>query len=116
MAIQTAQGKENLAVAYGNAGLFGALYTTAPGASAGTEPSGGSPAYARKALTWTAGTVDGVVTVTVTFDVPAGATIIGAGIHTAVTGGTYLDGASFGASQAFAAQGTYQVTFTFTQS
>lgn len=115
MAIQTAQGKEHLAVAYGTNATFGALYTTAPSASAGTEPSGGSPAYARKALTWTAGTVDGVVTATATFDVPAGATIVGAGVHTAVTAGTYLDGGAV-TSQAFASQGTYQATFTFTQS
>jgi len=115
MAIQTAQGKENLAVAYGTNAAFGALYTTAPGASAGTEPTGGAPAYARKALTWAPGTVDGIVTATATFDVPSGATIVGVGVHTAVTGGTYLDGAGV-TSQAFASQGTYAVTFTYTQS
>jgi len=115
MAIFTNAQKETLAIAYGNAALYGALYTTAPGASAGTEPSGGSPAYARKALSWTAGGSDGIVSVTVTFDVPAGATIVGVGVHTAVTGGTYLDGASI-TSQAFASQGTFQVTFTYTQS
>ena len=115
MAIQTAQGKENLAVAYGTNAAFGALYTTAPGATAGTEPTGGAPAYARKALTWAPGTVDGIVTATATFDVPSGATIVGVGVHTAVTGGTYLDGSAV-TSQAFASQGTYAVTFTYTQS
>lgn len=115
MAIQTAQGKENLAVAYGTNATHGAVYTTAPGASAGTEPSGGSPAYARKALTWAPGTVDGVVTATATFDIPSGTTVVGVGLHTALTAGTYLDGASV-TSQTFASQGTYQVTFTYTQS
>jgi hypothetical protein len=115
MPIQTAQQKENLAVAYGTNATYGAIYTSAPGASAGTEPSGGSPAYARKALTWAPGTVDGVVTATATFDVPSGATIVGAGVHTAVTGGTYLDGGAV-TSQAFATQGTYTVTYTYTQS
>jgi hypothetical protein len=115
MAIQTAQQKENVAIAYGNAATFGAVYTTAPGASQGTEPTGGSPAYARKSLTWTAGTVDGIVTATAVFDIPSGSTIVGAGVHTAVTAGTYLDGASV-TSQAFASQGTYTVTFTYTQS
>ena len=115
MAIQTAQQRENVAVAYGAAATYAALYTTAPGGSAGTEPTGGSPAYARKALTWTAGTVDGVVTATATFDVPAGATIVGAGVHTAVTAGTYLDGAAV-TSQAFGTQGTYTLTLTYTQS
>lgn len=115
MAIQTAQQRENVAIAYGTAATYGAVYTTAPGASAGTEPSGGSPAYVRKALTWTAGGTDGVVTATATFDIPAGATIVGAGVHTAVTAGTYLDGGAV-TSQAFASQGTYAVTFTYTQS
>ena len=115
MAIQTAQGKENLAIAYGTNAAYGAIYTTAPGGTAGTEPSGGSPAYARKALSWTAGAVDGVATATATFDVPAGTTIVGVGVHTAVTAGTYLDGASV-TSQAFATQGTYTVTYTYTQS
>lgn len=115
MAIATAQQRETLAVAYGTAATHGALYTTAPGGTAGTEVTGGSPAYARKPLTWAAGTVDGVVTATATFDVPAGTTVVGVGLHTALTGGTYLDGVTV-TSQAFATQGTYQVTFTFTQS
>lgn len=115
MAIQTNAQKETLAIAYGTAATYGAIYTTAPGATAGTEPSGGSPAYARKALTWVPGSSDGVNTVTVTFDVPSGVTIVGVGVHTALTGGTYLDGATV-TSQAFASQGTYAVTFTYTQS
>lgn len=113
--VQTVQQKENLAVAYGTNATFGAVYTSAPGATAGAEPSGGSPAYARKALTWAAGTVDGVVTATATFDIPSGVTIVGAGVHTAVTAGTYLDGQSV-TSQAFASPGTFSVTFTYTQS
>lgn len=113
MAIQTATQKENLAIAYGTNATFGAVYTTAPGGTAGTEPSGGAPAYARKSLTWSGGTVDGVATATATFDIPSGTTIVGVGLHTAVTAGTYLDGATV-TSQAFASQGTYTVTFTIT--
>src|SRR3954447_26291883 len=114
MAIQTTAEKNNLATAYGGNAAFGAVYTTAPGATAGTEPSGGSPAYARKALSWGAPS-NGVVTATATFDIPAGVTIVGAGVHTALTAGTYLDGTAI-TSQAFASQGTYTVTFTFTES
>jgi hypothetical protein len=114
MAIQTTVEKNNLATDYGTDAAYGAVYTTAPGASQGTEPSGGSPAYARKALTWGAPT-NGVITATATFDIPAGATIVGIGVHTAVTAGTYLDGATV-TSQAFATQGTLAVTFTYTQS
>jgi hypothetical protein len=114
VAIQTTTQKNNLATAYGTNATFAALYTTAPGASAGTEVAGGSPAYARKSISWGAAS-GGVITATVTFDVPAGTTVVGAGVHTAVTAGTYLDGASV-TSQNFASQGTYQLTLTYTQS
>src|SRR4051812_25238012 len=114
MAIQTTAEKNNLATAYGGNAAFGAVYTTAPGASAGTEPSGGSPAYARKALVWGA-PANGVVTATAVFDIPAGTTIVGAGVHTAVTAGTYLDGTAV-TSQAFATQGQYTVNYTYSQS
>lgn len=113
MAIQTVTQRNTLAAAYGAAAQYGAIYTTAPGASAGTEPSGGSPAYARKALSWGSPSAS-AVTATATFDVPSGTTVVGAGVHTAVTAGTYLDGASV-TSQTFASQGTFTVTFTYTQ-
>ena len=54
MSIQTNAMKNILSDAYKGAAAYGAVYTTAPGASAGTEPSGGSPAYTRKALSWSA--------------------------------------------------------------
>lgn len=114
MAIQTTAEKNSLANKYATDAPYGALYTTAPGASAGTEPSGGSPAYARKSLSWGSAS-GGVVTASATFDVPAGATIVGVGLHSAATAGTYIDGASV-TSQAFATQGTFTVTFTYTQS
>jgi hypothetical protein len=113
VAIQTTTQKNNLATAYGTNATYGAAYTTAPGGSAGTEPSGGSPAYARKSLSWGAAS-GGVVTVAPVFDIPSGTTIVGAGCHTAVTAGTYLDGCSV-TSQAFASQGTYTITLTYTQ-
>lgn len=114
MTIQTATQKNNLATAYGNAATHAAIYSTVPAGSAGTEPSGGSPAYARKAISWSAPT-NGVITATVNFDVPAGFTVRGAGVHTALTAGTYLDGGAVAAEQAFASQGTYTLTLTYTQ-
>lgn len=114
MAIQTATQKNNVATAYGTNATHAALYSTVPGGTAGTELTGGSPAYARRALTWGAPT-NGVITVTPTaFDVPSGSTVAGAGVHTAITAGTYLDGAAV-TSQAFASQGTYTLTLTYTQ-
>jgi hypothetical protein len=112
MAIQTTTQRQTLAVAYGAAALWGAAYTTAPGSAAGTEVTGGSPAYARKALSWSGS--NGVVTASATFDIPSGTTVLGVGVHSASAAGTYLDGASV-TSQAFASQGTYVVTFTYTQ-
>ena len=113
MAIQTSTQKNSLASAYGTAAAYGALFTTAPGGSAGTEVTGGSPAYARKALTWGAPS-GGVITATATFDVPA-CTVVGTGVYSAVTGGTYLDGNTV-TSQTFSSQDTVTVTFTFTES
>lgn len=113
MAIASAYGKNQVAAAYGTIGAYGAIYTTTPGATAGTEPTGGSPAYARKPLTWVAG-ADGVVAASATFDVPPGTTIMGTGVHTAVTGGNYVDGKSE-ASVTFPVQDTVTVNFTYTQ-
>lgn len=113
MAIQTAAQKNSLAAKYGTDAAFGALFTTAPGATAGTEVAGGSPAYARKALSWGA-PANGVITATATFDVPA-CTVVGTGIFSAATGGNYLDGNTVSSVQ-FTAQDTVTVTFTFTES
>jgi len=112
MAIQTAGMKNTLAAAYKAAATHAALYTTVPGASQGTEVTGGS--YARKPLTWNT-PANGVVTATAVFDVPAGTTINGAGLHDAASAGNYLDGGSV-ASQNFASAGTYTLTLTFTES
>lgn len=114
MAIQTVTQRNTLVTAYTGAATYGALYSTAPGASAGTELTGGSPAYARKSLSWSTASAS-ASSATATFDVASGSTVAGAGVHTAVTAGTYLDGASV-TSQAFASQGTYAATFTYTQS
>jgi hypothetical protein len=111
MAIQTATQKNSLAVEYGTDATHGALFTTTPGASPGTEVTGGSPAYARMPLTWSAPTA-GVITASATFDVPA-CTVVGTGVYTAVTAGTYLDGNTV-TSVVFATQDTVTVTFTLT--
>lgn len=113
MTIKTTTMANYLATEYGAKALYGALYTTTPTSTQGTEVTGGFPAYARKALTWGTAT-SGVVTATATFDVPA-CTVVGAGIHSASTGGTYLDGGTV-TSQVFSTQGLYVLTLTFTQS
>lgn len=106
----TTLARNNLADAYKTGATHAALYTTAGGATAGTEVTGGT--YARKPVTW--GTsANGVVTGTCTFDVPTGVTIAGWGLYTAIAG-TYFDGGSL-PSQPFASAGTYALTLTFTQ-
>jgi hypothetical protein len=104
-----------MATAYGAASPYGALSTTAPTSSAGTEVSGGSPAYARKAITWGTASASAITATALVFDVPTGTTVVGFMIYSASTAGTYLDGASI-TSQAFASQGTYTITPTYTQS
>lgn len=111
---QTAAMRKILANSYAASGTHGACYTTAPGGTAGTEVTGGT--YARKSLTWSAPSTNGateVITATAVFDIPAGVTVAGAGVHSAITAGTYYDGATV-TSQAFSTAGTYTVTFTAT--
>lgn len=116
MAIQTVTGRNLMATAYGvNVGKFGALSTTAPGASAGTEVSGGSPAYARIAPSWGTAASSAVTATALPFNVPASTTVVGYEHYDAATVGNYLDGASI-TSQTFASQGVYSITPTYTQS
>lgn len=112
MTIAGAQQKENLAVAYGNAATYALITTADPGTSIANEVSGGL--YARKPITWVAGSVDGVVTATVVFDVPVGTAVSHTVLTTAATGGTFLDKvATAYTSQSVA--GTLTVNLTYTQ-
>lgn len=117
MAIATAAAKNSLATKYGVDAPAGALFTADPGAT-GTvtgEVTGGAPAYARKTIVWGAAAA-GVITGTATFDVPAGTTVTFAGVcGSAVAGTADLRDKVAVTSQTFATQGTYVVTFTFTE-
>lgn len=115
MAIQTVTMRNALATAYATNATHMALYSTVPTTTAGTELTGGAPAYARKVSNWAAASASAVVATPVAFDVASGSTVAGIGFHTAITAGTYLDGVGV-TSQAFASQGTYTVTATYTQS
>lgn len=104
-----------LSNAYGTNAPYAALYTTVPGAAAGTEPSGGSPAYARKAAAWSGAGSGNTNSATIpSFDVPSGANIQGAGFHSAVTAGNYMDGGAVTA-QSFSSQGQYTLAASYTQ-
>ena len=111
----TAASKEAAAVAVTNLGAYVSVHTADPGTTGASEASGGSPAYARKQTTWTAGSSDGVVTGSqVTIDLPAG-TYAFFGVWSAATGGTFIGGGTF-TSTTLGSQGQILVTPTYTQS
>lgn len=92
-----------------------AVYSTVPGAAAGTELSGGAPAYARKASNWGAAAASAVTAAPATpFDIPAGGVTAGIGFHSASAAGTFWEGVGI-TSQTFSSQGTLTVTATYTQ-
>lgn len=98
---------------YDAACAYVALASTVGTSTAGTELTGGAPAYARVVSNWGAAS-GGVQTASpAAQNVASGSTVADAEFFSAVTVGTYYDGGSV-TSQAFASQGTYQVTPTQT--
>lgn len=88
-----------------------ALYEGDP-EGAGTEVSGGAPAYARKLVTWnapSAGQVTGSGSPVVSFDVPAGAAVSHWALFDSVSAGVMGVAGAFGATENFGSQGTYNV-------
>lgn len=75
----------------------------------GTEITGGSPAYARKAVTWAAASA-GIIrpNADLEFDIPADTTVGGWRGFSAVEGGTNYGGKAL-TNEAFANQGTYKL-------
>lgn len=107
--------KETLATAYTGSGSWISLHTADPGSTGASEASGGSPAYARKQTTWTAGGSDGVSNGSqVTFDAPAG-TYTHVGIWSASSGGTFIDKSDI-TDVVLGSQGQILITPTYTQS
>lgn len=112
----TAVTKEAAADAVIALGAHVSLHTADPGTTGASEATGGTPAYARIATTWSADTTDdGIRTGTqVTIDLPAG-TYTHFGLWSAATGGTFVGGGPI-TSTTLAAQGQIKVTPTYTQS
>jgi hypothetical protein len=116
----TAQ-RQAVANAYGTAAPYGCLFNGVPATTgaATNELTGGSPAYARVALSWGAATAASPSVITSTaaaFNVASGATVDHAGVCVSGTAGTadVRDTAAV-TSQAFASQGTYTLTATYSQ-
>ena len=106
------QEREDAAVSFGSRATHAGLQTTAAAATAGTEVTG--TGYARQPLTWAPGTVDGTVTASATFTVPAGVSVQSAFTTTALTGGTFRRAVD-AVYNSQPAAGTMTVNFTFTQ-
>ena len=91
---------------------FASAHSGDPGATGtANELTGGSPAYARKAITWASATsatpsVKALAATFPVFDIPAGSTVSHVGFWTLVTGGTY-GGCIDVTDEVYAGQGTY---------
>ena len=90
--------------------VFASLHTADPGTTGASEVTGGTPAYARKAITWNAaaaGNLDN--NANPVFDVPAGTTVSWAGLWSAATAGTFYCSLNL-VDETFGGQGTYTLT------
>lgn len=86
------------------------LHTDTVGSGSGGEVTGGSPAYARKSVTWNAAAAGNLDSSnTQVFDVPAATTVRRVGFFSAITAGTYYGDAEI-TDEVYGSQGTYTVT------
>jgi hypothetical protein len=88
---------------------YASLHTADPGATGANEVAGGSPAYARKAVTFNAASgAARALNATVQFDVPGSTTITHVGYWNAVSGGTF-HGSDPVTNESYTGQGTYDL-------
>lgn len=90
--------------------VWASLHTADPGTTGANEVTGGSPTYARKAITWNAaatGNLDN--NANPVFDVPAATTVAHVGLWSAATAGTFYGSADV-TDETFAAQGNYTLS------
>lgn len=113
MPIATDGMRQHVANSYAAEAATGSLHTADPGTTGASEVTGGSPAYARKALTWTAGTT-GTTTASATYDVPASITVTHGGIWNGATTPVFRDKVDI-TDQTFSSQGTLKLDYTYTQ-
>lgn len=110
MGLSTA-GKNKAAEGAVSSVTHASLHTADPAGSGANEVTGGSPAYARKAVSFGSGS-SGTVTTSgsVTFDIPASTTVSHFGLWGASTAGTFYGGGALSASETFGGQGTYALS------
>ena len=91
----------------GGAG-FVSLHPADPGLTGTSEVTGGSPAYARKAIAWTAASSSATSnSAQIVFDVPTSTTIRYLGYWSAATSGTFYGSRILDTAQTYTSQGTY---------
>lgn len=96
--------------ALGVAADFCSAHTADPGTTGINEVTGGSPAYARKGITWAAASAGSMSkTGTQVFDIPAAATVAFIGYWDSLTVGTFYGSADV-TDEVFGGQGTYTLT------
>lgn len=117
MPINVANGREEAGAGYIAKASYMSLHTAVPGSGGANEVVGGSPAYARLPVSWTAkGGGSWTATLPKDFDVPTGVTVAYIGLWDSLTGGEFIDYSSVAAAT-YAAQGTFKATsITFTMS
>lgn len=114
MAIDAVATREAMAAEYVTLCTYASLHTADPAGTGAGEVTGGSPAYARKPITWQAGTVDGIyVSDPITFDVPPNTDVTHVGLWDAVTAGNYRDKRVLALT--FVSQGTVTVVIAYEQ-
>jgi len=100
--------KDNMLDYLATQALYASLHSSEPDATGSNEVAGGSPAYARKSVSWipAAGGLMSI-TATETFDIPVGATVAYAGIWDASSGGNFLGYSIVTLHGPYTGQGTY---------
>jgi hypothetical protein len=92
--------------------IYASVHTADPGANGTSEVTGGSPAYARKAIA-VLGAAAGSVALTTpnpVFDMPAGSSTQYVGFWDASTAGNFLGYQAVASPETFASQGTFTLT------
>lgn len=96
-------------VAWQKATVYASAHSASPGDNGASEISGGSPAYARKQLSFNAASSGAMTTSgAVAIDIPAGTTVAFIGLWDALTVGNFLGYVDV-TDEVFAGQGVYTV-------
>lgn len=110
MAGLTSAGKNLMLNGFSASAVYVSLHSSEPDGSGSSEISGGSPAYARKSVSWAAASGGALTSnANIVFDVPGTTTVAWLGYWSAATSGTFYGSRQLSASETFTNQGTYTI-------